>query len=92
MVEAAVRQAAIVDDIGDMARQQLAQGSVHQRGDLAGLLEAHPDRCTEMHVDLAGLDTGEEILPKPGDQQAHRGECRREKCEDESAATRNRLF
>src|ERR1700677_1098857 len=74
-----------------MARQQIVQGRIHQRRDLARLLEPHSDRRPEMHVDLARLDTRKEILPEPGHDQDHRGERRREEYEDESAAPRHRV-
>ena len=65
---------------------------IHQGRDLAGLLEAQADRCTEMHVDLAGFDPRKEIPPEPGQQQNRRAQGNRQKYEDESAAPRHRLF
>src|ERR1700733_9271839 len=74
-----------------MARQQIVQGRIHQRRDLARLLETHSDRRTEMHVDLARLDSRKEIPPKPGQDQDERSDGRREKYHDEPTAPRNRF-
>src|ERR1700733_13120629 len=74
-----------------MARQQIVQGRIHQRRDLARLLETHSDRRTEMHVDLARLDSRKEVPPKPGQDQDERSDGRREEYRNEPAAPRNRF-
>src|SRR5579862_2528586 len=74
-----------------MTRQELAQRRVHQRRDLARLLEAQADGCAEMHVNLVRLDAGEKIPSQPGHDYYQRGDCHREEREDESAAPRNCL-
>src|SRR5262249_25131805 len=78
-VDAAVRNADVVDDGFDLARRNdAANGGLDAVAERRGLLDAHASRGAQVQLDLAAIDNREEVLAETREKPPEReGEQRR---------------
>ena len=85
-IDAAVRQANIVDDAADLIRRNLiANGLFHQVSQSRGLFNACSSARPQMQFELAAVDSREEVLAQPGDQQHKRSKANCKEADDKRA-------
>src|SRR5580693_3816545 len=79
-IDTAVREPNIVNHIGDLAwRELLFDRSLHEIAETGGLLDACPGGGSEVEIERAAVDRGEEVLSQPGNNQGQGAEARGEK-------------
>ena len=85
-IDAAVRQANVVNDVLNFARWNLAANRpLDLIAKVGGFFNAHSGRSTHMKLETAGVNAGKEIPAQPRDQNYQGAETARKKRNQENA-------